>query len=676
MAVLAQDLVDADAAGVAFTANPVTGDVETLVSAVRGIGERLVSGEATPDEWVIRGADAVSAAETEGAIDAEQAAQVADLAHRVEETLGGPQDIEWALAAGSLFLLQARPITALPRPPRLEPLAEGFWQKDDMHYPLPLTPFGASVYLPAQAQAFAPVIEQFGLLFEGAELRSRGGELYMRMVPIGGKDRPPPPWWVLWLVSRLVPTIRRRTRVAEGALRTDAARRLIDRWNDEWCNEFRAEAAILGGRDLAARDDNELLAHLDAVLALMNRGQQVHMLLWGAYALAMYEFGQVGEELLGWDAAQTLALVAGTSAASSEPGRALEELSAAVAASAAARDVVSAPAADVLERLREVAPDAARACEGYLEQHGHRTLSYDPGDVTLAERPELLAGLLRDRLSGGATVHDPGAIRDEALGRARAALAEATDEQRARFERALAVAERAYPSREENVIWTDNVPSGLLRYTAIEIGRRLAERSAIAHAEDAVFLEENELRTALRGQPRDLHELVAQRRAERAWVIAHPGPPSYGEAPSQPDLRGLPPALRHITGALLYFLELSQPVAEAHDGAIAGVPGSPGLHTGPARVIHEQSEFSRLRPGDVLVCPITSPAWSLLFAQAGAVVTDGGGVLAHAAVIAREYAIPAVLATRDATRRLRDGEIVTVDGTAGLVRIHEAQAND
>jgi pyruvate,water dikinase len=240
----------------------------------------------------------------------------------------------------------------------------------------------------------------------------------------------------------------------------------------------------------------------------------------------------------------------------------------------------------------------------------------------------------------------------------------------------LAAAERAYPSREENVIWTDNVPSGLLRYTAIEIGRRLAKRGAIAHADDAVFLEDNELRTRLRGQPRALHDLVARRRAERAWVIAHPGPPSYGEAPSQPDLRGLPPALRHITGALLYFLDLSQPETHAHDGAITGVPGSPGLHTGPARLIHEESEFSRLRPGDVLVCPITSPAWSLLFAQAGAVVTDGGGVLAHAAVIAREYAIPAVLATGDATRRLRDGEIVTVDGTAGLVRTRAAGASE
>ncbi len=303
-------------------------------------------------------------------------------------------------------------------------------------------------------------------------------------------------------------------------------------------------------------------------------------------------------------------------------------------------------------------------------------MSYDPGDVTLAERPELLTGLIRDRLAGGTTVRAAGAARAAALEQARAALAEATGEERNRFERALAAAEHAYPSREENVIWTDNAPSGLLRYTALEIGRRLAERGAIARAEDAVLLEETELRTALRGRLRDMRDLVAKRRAERAWVIAHPGPPSFGKAPSPPDLRGLPRALRHITCAVLYFLELSQPVAEAPEGALAGVPGSPGLHTGPARVIHKESEFSLLRPGDVLVCPITSPAWSVLFAQAGAVVTDGGGVLAHAAVIAREYAIPAVLATGDATRRLRNGEIVTVDGTAGLVRIDAPGVGD
>jgi rifampicin phosphotransferase len=249
---------------------------------------------------VVRGGQPACVAAIERAIDAEQVRRVADLAQRVEGELGRPQDIEWALAGGSIFLLQARPITALPQPPKLEPLAEGSWQKDDMHYPLPLTPFGASVYLPAQVQSYGPLIERFGLLFEGADQESRGGEVYTRMRPIGGKDRAPPPWVVVWLMSRLVPVMRRRSRAAKEALRTDAARQLIDRWNDVWRDEFPLEAATLGGRDLAALSDHELLAHLDAVKEFMDRGQRIHLLLCGAYVLPPYELGQVCEELLRW----------------------------------------------------------------------------------------------------------------------------------------------------------------------------------------------------------------------------------------------------------------------------------------------------------------------------------------------------------------------------------------
>lgn len=102
---------------------------------------------------------------------------------------------------------------------------------------------------------------------------------------------------------------------------------------------------------------------------------------------------------------------------------------------------------------------------------------------------------------------------------------------------------------------------------------------------------------------------------------------------------------------------------------LRGVPGSPGRHSGTVRVVRDQTEFAKLGPGDVLVAPVTSPPWSVLFLQAGAVVTDGGGVLSHTAVIAREYGIPAVLATGQGTRRLHDGDLVIVDGTAGTVSI-------
>jgi rifampicin phosphotransferase len=109
--------------------------------------------------------------------------------------------------------------------------------------------------------------------------------------------------------------------------------------------------------------------------------------------------------------------------------------------------------------------------------------------------------------------------------------------------------------------------------------------------------------------------------------------------------------------------------SDTGDDRVHGIPGSPGRYTGRACILREESQFDQLQRGDVLVCPTTSPAWSVLFTRAGALVTDGGAVLSHAAVIAREYGIPAVLATGDATRRLHSGDIVTVDGVTGTVQL-------
>jgi pyruvate,water dikinase len=118
MAVLVQQMVTPDAAGVVFSADPVTGDRDAVVvSAVRGLGDRLVDGSASPDEWVVRGNEATCRTDPEGALDAEGARAVAELARRLEAWFGAPQDVEWALAGGRLFLLQSRPITALPEPP-------------------------------------------------------------------------------------------------------------------------------------------------------------------------------------------------------------------------------------------------------------------------------------------------------------------------------------------------------------------------------------------------------------------------------------------------------------------------------------------------------------------------------------------------------------------------------
>ena len=120
------------------------------------------------------------------------------------------------------------------------------------------------------------------------------------------------------------------------------------------------------------------------------------------------------------------------------------------------------------------------------------------------------------------------------------------------------------------------------------------------------------------------------------------------------------------------FVGMQQPFVGAgrEDATLRGLPASPGRATGRVRVVHGPDEFSLLGDGEVLVAPATNPGWTPLFARASAVVTDTGSIMAHASLVAREYAIPAVVGTADATRRLRDGQLVTVDGSAGTVVAH------
>lgn len=106
---------------------------------------------------------------------------------------------------------------------------------------------------------------------------------------------------------------------------------------------------------------------------------------------------------------------------------------------------------------------------------------------------------------------------------------------------------------------------------------------------------------------------------------------------------------------------------QSDSGALSGIAASAGAYTGPVRLILDESQFHKVQAGDVLVCPITSPVWSVLFPTIGALVTDSGGILSHSAIIAREYRIPAVVATGNATTLLRDGQMVTIDGGAGTI---------
>ena len=689
MAVLIQRLVPADAAGVAFTANPVSGARdETLVSAVLGLGDRLVSGEVTPDEWIVRGDRAECRRGSSGAIDAETARSIADLAGRLEVLFGAPQDVEWAVAADTLFVLQARPITALPEPaeapipvPFRDPVdvLEGFWEREASHFPLPLSPMMRSLQMPVQNEAVARAFAEHGILSDGVAFREIGGWMYTRVVPPGGKDRPVPPVPVLWLLMRLHPGLRSRVAVARDAVREDLAGRIIRRWHDETRPDLQQRIEALREVPVEALDDKALIEHWASVRSLLDDGIRAHFRLHAPIALARFDLARACRDLLGWDEPQAFELLSGLSAMSTAPAMELAELSRLAANRPRVRDLVERADREAVSLLARVDPEFGAAFRHYQREYATRAARYEVADPTLAETPELTLATLRDQLRRGYNGRGQSATlaarRAAVLAEARELLATLDQADRARFERALERAEAAHPVHEENEFFTVSVPIALARHAVLEVGRRLATRGVIAGRDDVFFLEQDEALAAF-ANGGDQRELVARRKGERAWALAHPGPPTYGQEPGQPPLSVLPAESRTAMAAVLWTVDLMFAAArsaqrQSPDAAsISGIAASRGRYTGTVRVVGGEHEFEKIQAGDVLVCPVTSPVWSVLFSRIGALVTDTGGILSHPAIIAREYGVPAVVAAGNATAVLRDGQQVTVDGDAGIVHRH------
>lgn len=232
----------------------------------------------------------------------------------------------------------------------------------------------------------------------------------------------------------------------------------------------------------------------------------------------------------------------------------------------------------------------------------------------------------------------------------------------------------AYPVREDSEFFTVSLPLGLARMGVLELGVRLATRGQIADRDDVFFLEYGEVRSLLASGSKAF-DVVRRRKGERAWSLAHPGPGSYGADPGPPpSFTGFPREVRFAMRALLWAVDRTFETERSAqhqqgDGRIIGIAASPGSYTGTARRVMDESQFDKIRAGDVLVCPITSPVWSVVFPSLGALVADTGGILSHPAIIAREYRIPAVVATGNATSLISDGQPVTVDGTTGVVEI-------
>ncbi|MGW0520082.1 PEP/pyruvate-binding domain-containing protein [Crossiella sp. NPDC003009] len=657
MAVLVQRMVPADAAGVAFSANPVTGDrAETVVSAVRGLGDRLVSGAASAQEWVVR-EEPRRRSDGEEVLTPAQAGAVAELARRVERHCGLAQDIEWAIAAGRILLLQARPITALPeqRPEIEVAVPEGFWLRDP-YLRRPWTPMQRSLLQEGLNQVNWRLFE-YGLM-HGFEYRDIGGWSYFRFVPLGERTAD-------------------RIRDIVTAVACGEPAEVIERWHTEWQPDLAARVRAMRDRELPRLTDAALAEHLLAARELSTESNEVHFRVGGASSFIWGTLGVTCAELLGWDAFQALRLVVGIPGKTTEPGFRLAGLARLAAAKPAVRELL--PTGEV-DRILAADREFATAFADYLSEYGSRTMGQDITKPTLAEQPELVLRLVEGQLTGE---HDPEAElaalaenRDQAYAEAVAGLpGPAAD----RLAEVVRLARRAYPVRDDSAFYT-HVMLAVLRQGVTELGRRLTARGRLADPADAFLLELPEALAALRDGT-DQRKLAERRRAEHAWASTHPGPPHYGEPPAQPSeqdsaswLGSLEATARQTIEIVLWVGRTASPVAQAQATAtgLRGLAASGGQYTGTARVILDETEFHKLRPGDVLVCPETNAQWSVLFGSVGALVTDTGSILSHPAIIAREYRVPAVVATGNATQLLRDGQLVTVDGDTGAVDFIES----
>jgi pyruvate,water dikinase len=464
--------------------------------------------------------------------------------------------------------------------------------------------------------------------------------------------------------------MRRKLKAARKAIDDGLLESLPADWHAE--HKPRLERAIrdYATRDLSALSDTALFEHLQELVGFADRNLKLHFRLDVPHVVGVYELAIVCRELFGWETARAMELLQGLSTASSAPARELSEIAVLAHTRPQSLAIIESRPDDVVAALAPVDPALTERLRAHLEVWGIRVMGADAGRPSVAECPSLFAATLADLLTGDERRAEVADRRRQRVAEARAQLSD--EGSRAKFDRALAYAEKTYPLREDNVILTDHLNVGLIRRVALEAGRRLVDRGVLSRAADAVMLTADELRRSVAGGTKasEVQAIVTRRKGEHAWVRAHPGPAFYGPKPGKtPDVRGLPAAARLINGAILWQLDHEWSEKKAAGDAIVGAAASPGVYRGRVRVIRSAQDLGRLRPQEVLVCPETSSAWMLVFRRAGALVTDHGSTLSHSAIVSREFGLPAVVATGNATSSLHDGDEVIVDGNAGTVTL-------
>ena len=673
MAVVLQPMLEPRSAGVAYSRHPVTGRPDVVViNAVRGLAEPLVSGRAIPDQVVVRTGDTpqiierhpADAGRSQPALQDGDALRLAEHIRSIEQKLGRPVDVEWALADGTLWFLQARAISPMRATAMLtEPMC--VWSRANFKETMPdlPSPLGLSFLQEFMDRAILRHYRTLGCtmppgLSSVRIIRGRpyinvslfqffmaqlGGNPDSIVDQMGGQLHPlpiRPPRLPLW---RLIPAglwmewqMRRAARVAP-------------RWFAD-IKQIAGEQTVDSVRSLPPAG---LLARLDQL------GRQLYErdltfptvggVSQGLYVLRLLlerRFGLEGHVLL------NTSLQGRSQVISAQQIFRLMELAETAGREPAARTFfLTAPWEPLQFRGRLAGTKFLRDFDAYLADYGHRAVGEsDMMSQRFAEMPDYLLGIIRTHLHTpparpvAAMRLEQDAARVAALRRIRAGFGWRVHEWlffrwcHARLARYLALRE----ANRHALMYFSMASRRLL----LLMGERFAASRIFTSPDDIFFLTSDEIREIVREAGRDWKGVVSSRRAERERNASLEAPDTIvGTGPSE-----------------------TQPESGPSLGTLTGLPISPGCVEGPARLIRSPDDRARVRSGDILVVPVIDPGMTPLFGLAAGVVAEMGGTLSHGAIIVREYGLPALANVHGVMRRLADGERVLLDASRGEVR--------
>jgi len=639
VSVMIQPMVPPAVSGVAFSRNPLTGLNEVVVETVAGRGDRLVDDGVTPNRWINRW-DTWTEQPTDPLLDASVVDEIVVDVRRMADEFGSPIDVEWVWDGEQVWFVQLRPITGLDEvsiysnrisrevmPGIIKPLV---WSVNvpmvnRAWVDLFTEAIGPNDIRPedlAKAFAYRSYFNMgaIGDIFELLGMPRDSLELLLGLPGGGAKPSFKPSAATMRLVPRLLGLGVRKSRYGTVVPREVAT--LLGTYR-----KFDVE-------DLGGRSDSALLSDVTALQAIGVRAAYANIvtpLLANLYnALLRKRLTGVGLDPESVD-------IGGPEGPDDlDPNPHLDRLAALLGSLEPA--TIAAIRSEGVARL----PDSLRVeFDEFLAQFGH--LSASGNDFSVApwrETPEAVVAMALDH----AETHGAGSRLAWQDVEARLGVVSRP------MLRALRNRTRQFIDHRESVSFTYTYGYGLFRDYFLEIGRRLVEREMLATPDDVMYLYLDEVRAALLGIADSvrIRDLVTTRRTEIESLRDVSMPEIiYGDdfLPARPDLSS---------------------------GALAGIPTSRGHHRGKLRVVLDTADFTKVAAGDVIAIPYSDVGWTPLFARAGAVVAEAGGMLSHSSIVAREYRIPCVVSVEGATQ-LRDGATVVVDGYAGTVVVEDDQ---